>query len=343
MKKWIWLPVAMLLLASLACSLGGQDGAAEETAPPSDAAPPEEQEGGEETLPDIDPDALAGLDSYRAQWVWQWELPSGETEEMVMEIAQTRDPAAEQFTMQTDEGTMEWIRIGDTQWTNTGQGWAQMQQSEEDLTSMFGMGSFGPSDFSSLLSDVEGQDYLGRESVNGLSALHYRLDLDPAQIVLLTQGTVSDVDGEVWIADESGLPAFVVRYVMRWEGVAPTGGEERGNVEWSYEVFDVNSPITIEPPEGTTETGLPDDIPAYPEVSELFAMEAMVSFTTSDAPATVADFYRQQLPAQGWTAASDEDFAGTVMQSWTKDGRQVDVVITSQDGGASVVISLTEP
>jgi hypothetical protein len=340
-KKWMLLAVTMVVLASLACGIGGGGTTAPteegEPTPAGQATEAPVATSGEEGMPAISPDALSGLNSYRFRLVWQWQTDAGEAQEMRMEGEETRDPSAQHYIIQTADGTMEWIRIGDTQWTNFGSGWMQSQQEPEET---FG-DLLGTDNFSDITSSSQSQ-FVGGETVNGLRTQHYRLELSPAEIAAIAQGEVTDVHSEVWIADESGLPAFVVRYQMGWTGNVPSGEGQTGTVEWTYDIYDVNAPITITAPENAG--GLPEDIPAYTgPTSDFFSMEGLISFSTTDDVATVADFYRQELAAQGWTLSSDEDLSGTIMQSWEKAGRQLQVMINTQDGTTSVMLSITTP
>jgi hypothetical protein len=343
-KSKLWIALVLLVLASLACSLGGGAG---DTEPEGEApeAPPageegtaseEEEPAGEEgTAPEVDPDALTGLDSYRVRMVTQWTPEGGTPESFVMEQEHTREPAAQRLVMESGEGdSLEWVQIGDMAWYCSGGTCAQTQQSEEDLAGTFGEGmAFDPVDFS---SDSE-FEYLGEETVNGIRTRHYSLVLDALEAAMLAQGDVSDVAGASWIADEAGLPTFVVRFTMSW---TETRGEQVGTTEWSYEVYDVNTSITIEPPEGAAE--MAEDVPVYPGATDLFTMEGLTTFSTPDDVTTVADFYRTELAAQGWTNESDDEMSGMINQAWSKEDRTLNLMISpAEEGGEGSSVFIT--
>ena len=253
-----------------------------------------------------------------------------------MEQEHTREPAAQRLVMESGQGeSLEWVQIGDMAWYCSGGTCAQTQQSEEDLAGTFGEGmAFDPVDFS---SDSE-FEYLGEETVNGVRTRHYALVLEAMEAALLAQGDVSDVEGAPWIADEADLPTFVVRFAMSW---TETRGEQVGTTEWSYEVYDVNASITIEPPEGAAE--MAEDVPVYPGATDLFTMEGLTTFSTPDDVTTVADFYRTELAAQGWTNESDEEMSGMVNQAWSKEDRTLNLMISpAEEGeeGSSVFITV---
>jgi len=343
----IWAVIAIVVLASLACSIGGIGGGEapeEPSAPPpageeSGAEAPPSEEGGEEEapLPEVASDALSGLDSYRARTVTQWTPEGGSPESFMIEQEETRDPPASRFLMTSSENpdeSMEWVQIGDTAWMCFGGTCAQTQPGEEEFASTMGDMLFEPAD---LLSGSDYR-YVGRETVNGIATRHYILSLSPADMAVLAQAEVSSVEAETWIADETDLPTFVVRYVLRWTG---TQDGETGDGELSFEVYDVNAPITIEPPEGAT-TGFPEGVPEYTSMQDLVIMEGFISFSTTDDAATVADFYRAQLASLGWTAESDDEMemGAMVIQTWSKDGQSLSLMISTQEGTTSVVITV---
>lgn len=339
MKSRIWMVLVLLVLASLACSLGGAGSTPEagEVAIPEEggeaAVPEEEGAAADEEAPalELDSDAMSGFDSYRMRTVTQWTPESGNPERMVMEQEYTRDPEAHRMVMESEQGGIEWVQIEDTAWYCFGGSCAQSQQGAEDVASDLGGFSFDPEEFTSADSE-----YVGQDTVNDIRTRHYSLDLNVVEVMLLAQGEIANVQGDAWVADEPSLPAFVVRYVLSWE---ETRGEQGGAFEFSYDVYDVNEPITIEPPEGAA--GLPEDVPAYPGATDLIVMEGLASFSAPDDAATVANFYRTELAAQGWAKDSDDDLGGMVTQVWSKDGRTLNLMISSGEGGdSSVVITM---
>lgn len=379
MKFKLWMVLALLMIASLACSLGGaaekaaevgeeaatkasematevgeevatqvpeedaeEEGAAEGTTEEPTEVPTEESakesgESGEEaSLPEVDPDALDGLNSYRLRIVTQLVMEDGTTEGMTMEQEYTRDPAARRFvTSGGEEGAMEWVQIGDQSWICFDDACTQTQADVEELTAGFGESlEVEPSDFAT----DSNTRFVGKETVNGISTRHYVFDLDEMQALVPSQGETSEAQGDIWIADEADLPSFMVRFAITWKE-ARDGNE--GSGEFSYEIYDVNAPITIEPPEAASELGFPDDVPIYPEAAEMFNMEGMITFSVPDDVAAVADFYRAQLADQGWNLEEDTQLGDMVSQSWSKAERVLELMISPEDdGGANIMISL---
>lgn len=363
MKRAIWLPLVVVVLASLACSAFGtaekavevgQEAAtrASEAAtavgeeildtPEGEMSDEAAEEAGtagsdEETSgPELDPDALSGLDSYRTRTRMEWVPSEGDPESMRMEQAHTRSPQARRVVIEGDEDDdFEFVQVGDQAWYCAGGACSQAQADPEDLVAGFGEEMFfDPAD----VVQGDASEFVRREEVNGVQSRHYRLNLSALETALLAQGEVSDVQSDVWVADEPGLSGFTVRFEMSWN---ETRDEQAGRGELFYEVYDVNEPFTIEPPEGAEKSGLPEDVPTYPNAEGGFSMEGMTTFTSPDDVATIADFYAEELAAQGWSMANEQDMGeGAVNQVWQKDDRQVALIITSEDGESNVTIMI---
>jgi hypothetical protein len=363
MKGRSWLPLTLLVLASLACSVFGRAERAievgkEAATKVSEVAttvgeeglatlvPESAEEGGvaegasdeEPAPPAIDADALAGLDSYRTRFSAAWKPAEGEPEIIAFEEAHTRDPRARHFVMEgsTEDQSLEIVQIEDRSWMCGGGVCSEMEADPDELAASFSDAAmFDPGD----MTDDANASFVGREEINGIQTRHYSLKLTPAQVALMAEGDVSDVVGDAWIADEPGLPKFAVRFEMSW---AEKRQDLMGEASFVYETYDVNAPFTIEPPEGADESGLPDDVPVYPNGEETFSMADMTTFDSPDGVTTVADFYRERLPAEGWTAESDDDMETMVQQVWKKGDRMLTLVVTEQDGGSTAMITLEE-
>ncbi len=106
-----------------------------------------------------------------------------------------------------------------------------------------------------------------------------------------------------------------------------------------YEVYDVNAPLTIEPPDGAAGDALPRDVPIYPGAEIGLSAADMTTLHSPDAMGPVADFYREALSAEGWTLQAENDYAGNLIrQEWVKAGRSLQVDILAQDAGTQVAI-----
>lgn len=349
-RQFIWGAIALLVLAAMACSLGGRTATpppGATSAPPSGGQPtapptsPTEAPATEEAPPlEIAPNALESLNSYRSRFVMRQTVEGGATEILTMEMEETREPAARRVVLTSEggenPGTVEMVQIGDTSWMcSPDTGCIQSQQSAEEATE-FGEGIlFKPEDFAS--ADYQ---YVGRDTVNGVRSHHYNLKPPSEMLAEVVNGTVTDAKADIWVADEAGMPAYITRFVTSWEGTTEDGKKTTGS--WTWDIYDVNQPITIQPPEGAPIW--PEDIPVYPGATDKSMMGSMMMFSSADPVENVAEFYRNEMPGLGWTAGEESTLGNIVMQDWTKGDRKASLMISSKDeGGCSVMITIEQP
>ena len=375
-KRYLWLLVGVLVVLSLGCSLGGLTEKAKEVGelatelseqvedPSEDAEKPAEGSGGEtaaeegvteaeseEEEIELDPAGLEGLDSYRTIMLMRFEAEDGTVEETRMEMSATREPAAHRMVMtgglSADGGGMEIIQIGNQQWIQMGGEWMQTQVSDEDISSFEENLPFSADDVQA--DTLEKAEYLGKETINGIRTRHYLVDKQLMEMMDamrgMTSGEVGEVESakmELWIADQSDLPAFAVRMESEVEGL-DMGDEKLAKYFMSWNITDINKDITIEPPAEAMSGGLPEDIPLYPNATDQTTMMGMTSFEVADDFETVVDFYTAELASAGWSKAEDGmSMEGLVMDTWTKDERTLQLTITADDdtGEVSVLIML---
>ncbi len=356
MKRYIWILVTLLLLTSLACTaltkpaatpVGTTEptgGTAEPTGGTTEPTGGTTEPTGEDNPTIAPPEALEELMTYRMRTQTSEKYASGETTQMQVEQSYTREPRASHIILSTNgtecEQTIEMIQIGTTQWLNMGGSW--MQSAAEPVTTTFGSDIYDIFNFEN--ENPEDYEYLGKETVNGIRTRHYRLKDNAALKIAQSETNLKDVESvniEVWIADESKVPAILIKLVYQLKGTV----EEKGPVEYmiTHEVYDINADFTINPPEGASNS-LAEDVPTYTgPMSNTFLMEGMASFETTDSLETVSAFYKAELPKQGWSLESDESYSGTVMQTWKKDSRSLNLMLSTADNGnTSVLITLGE-
>jgi len=166
-------------------------------------------------------------------------------------------------------GEMEVRQIGDTSYVKfpffnmflgADTPWIAMPADETDPTGGFTMTSPGnPSEILGSFEDAGATvEVIGEETVNGVNATHYRAVFDTE--ALLAQATPEERERleaqgpmptdslpmDIWIS-EDGL---VVRFIMEIDGdsVDADEGESFGQMLMHYDMFELNSGITIEPP-----------------------------------------------------------------------------------------------
>ncbi len=339
MKRWILLLVAALLVVSLSCLLfGGKD-----KEPVSEEGTTEEV-GEEETGgPSFDQDALAGLDSYRSTFTMRTDMEDGTITEITFEHEATRDPAASRVVMKnTDNGTaseIEMIQVGDTSWMRMGEEW--MQTSSDSATSFEQGMPYSADTFTSVAEDKD-YEFVGKEEVNGVQTRHYRLSLVSRALTALAFGDIDSGNIEVWVADESDLPKFPVRFTLEAEGELQEG--KQGTMTFSQEIYDVNADFTIEPPAEAAAGLLPEGVSPYPNAADVVSMSSFYSFSSTDDPATIAAFYKDAFEAAGWSQTDVTEMDTLITATWGKEGEtSLNLMISAQDeGGSSVVITPAE-
>jgi len=364
-KRWLLFITVALLVLSLACSLGGS-GSEEPTAEAEvteeeTAAPTEEERGGggleDEEVDEgngkegaagdleIDPGAMDELSSYRSRITMQIESAEGEGETIDVELSATTDPLAQHIVMFSQGQEVEMIQIGNEQWIRFGEDWMQstIDATETDMTEELSSFFMDVEEFGAL--EDEEYQYVGKEKINGMNTRRYRLE-HAALLGDLGFGAEDEIDkgeAEVWIVDEPDLPKFVVRADVTLEGMIDG---EAGKFIVMQEIYDVNADFTIEPPADAASGGLPADIPMYENATNVNAMMGMSLFSTPDDVATVADFYVEAMPENGWTRDEAQDMVveGTAMYTFEKEDRTAQITITEGDEeGSDVIITIEEP
>jgi hypothetical protein len=351
MKRWFWLLIGLLLIVSLACGLlPGRDRGGDtppeaavtavvvqEGDPDTETEVPADPSGDDDALV-VDRDALDQISSYRATITWRSESGDGTVETFTMHQSATRNPAAQRMVIDSDDGDMEFIQIGNETWVRFGDEW---MQSGSDTESDFGDMLSGGDDWIFNVSD-SGYEYLGRATVNGVNTRHYRVKYTEGFLGWFGADDdverITDGSAEVWIADERGLPRFTVKSEVQMTG---TSDGETITIVMTQSVSDINQPITIEAPEGVG--GLPDGLPIYPGATDVTSMTSFTMFTAPDDVATVNEFYQEALTGAGWVEVGEGMVLDEmVSSSWDKDGRTLSLMISDDDGSSSVMISVED-
>jgi hypothetical protein len=347
-----FLILILLLGLALGCSVGGLLGGGEEEAlSPTEApaggeqaeateAPPsvgteteevEEPEEGENISLSSVTSGLQSLDSYRGYFKMTFE-GSTEDEEgqwvMEMDMEHMREPFAQRVVFRGGETGLgegfESVQIGDQNYIVFGEG--QCISSSADEEDAMDMELFGIDD---AIGGLEGaRRARPDETVNGVLCRHYVFDEKA-----LGWGIFTRAEGEMWVAIDGD---YVVKYAVQAEGENPITGDE-GNIEWEYEIRDVNEPITIEPPAGCE--AAESEFPIMPAATNVSTFGDMVTYESSSSFDGVLAFYQEQMPAEGWSDTGDSFITeGTAMLGYTKDGRSVNVTLTEADGKITVMI-----
>ncbi len=340
----LFVPLALLIILSLGCSLSGGDKTpptaapanGEATEPTAAAAEPTDAaakpgDGEEEGSLSSITEGLQNLDSYRSHLKMTFQSDTeGETEQQVieMDIEYVHDPLAQHIVLQggDSEGTFEVFHIGDQQYLFMGEGQCMSSSSDED---MMDTELFDPDDI------MGGLDNLHRvqpdETINGVPCHHYNFD----QTSMLGENFAS-AQGDVWIAVDGG---YVVKYVMQAEGTDPET-QQVGHIAWEYQLRDVNTPITIELPEACAGAGAESEFPIMADATNMTTMTGMTMYESASSFDDVVAFYQEQMPANGWSdTGGGFSSPGNTMLNYGKEGRTANIIISESDGTVSVMIT----
>ena len=369
MKKLLPIVVVIMIAALVlaACGAGpAPSGGAQTAATEPSSQPAENQPAAQPTRPPTEkpavveptatPEALelsnvtAGLnelDSYKAAFTMIFEGKE-DGQDKVSTLAFTeefvKDPAAKRTVItgfggglggstdntNSSEGAIESIEVGGKMYSKLGDICTQVtaENAPEANTMM---------DPNSIIGGVRGAQRVGNETINGVPAVHYKLDVTGLETMGYLNG-----DGDVWVA-ESGN--FVVKYVFQATGTDKLfgmgSGDNEGTIKWTYEVSDVNQPIDIQAPADCG--GAAEDIPLMTDAQDPASFGSMSTYSTPSSFEDVVAFYEKEMAAKGWKEAEGGMSAeGISMKNYTKDGRTVQIMISADSGGGKTSVMITE-
>jgi predicted small lipoprotein YifL len=364
MKKFIPALVVIMIatLALAACGGGSPTTAPEATRIPVEEKPaaqptqPPAQQPAAVDSPTAEPDTLqlsnvtaglGSLDSYKASFSMTFEgQENGQPKSSTLSFTEefVKDPPAKR-TVITGFGAMlgggtetpasdqssgiESIEVGGKQYSKMGEICSQVTaESGPQANTML--------DPDSIIGGVRGARRVGNETVNGVPAVHYKLDVSGLETLGYLNG-----DGDVWVAEPGN---FVVKYTFQATGSDKFfGGSSttEGTIKWVYEVTDVNQPINIQPPANCG--GAAEDIPMMADAQDQAAFGAMSTYSTPSKFEDVVAFYEKEMKAKGWSESEGGmSTEGMSMKTYTKDGRTVQVVITADSSGGKTSVMITE-
>jgi len=152
-------------------------------------------------------------------------------------------------------------------------------------------------------------------------------------------GTYSDgvnkIDATAYVDKEYNVP-------LQWEskGTTELDGVSQ-EFEWTYRITELNAAGEVEVPAEcaamTSESTwpMPDDAKVTMQTNEMYV------YLTSQPVADVSEFYRNEMPAQGYAVAADPvEMGDMAMLTFSKDNQTISIVISPQDGQTNVVIQV---
>jgi hypothetical protein len=173
---------------------------------------------------------LKGLNSYRLAMTYSSQSEGTPVVEVVFTEEWTREPPARRLSMSygADMPAVEYIIVDGAAWMNVGGTWMSASETEvEDAND----------NMAELMTPDSSMTPVGEETVNGVHCQHYTLDVE---------NNMETVHHEIWVADQDDLPPVVIHSVYQ---VTISMGETTMVNEGQINVTDINTPITIEPPQ----------------------------------------------------------------------------------------------
>ncbi len=274
------------------------------------------------------------LDSYRTRGglLINTTFPDGRTtkQEMLLEGAFVKTDNAygsdQSFEMTlTEEGTTETVtiyQIGDWVSANTQGEWVTVGRDNAGLfTSMSDIFTSFTDQF--VLESGEAEK-LGDETIDGVATTHYQIQdvsifTQMAQMAPDSEEVIDKAEMNVWVAKDSGyvLKYDVLAEVSNVKDTDASGAEvaTTQRVNWSYQVYDVNSDITVTLPADAPEPGT-INIPGFaegefpvPEGGKLAVnMTGMPEITSELSQEELVAFYTDTFAALGWSFSGDFGF-----------------------------------
>jgi hypothetical protein len=360
--------VAILAIAALACSPFGGGKASEvaatakavatevksagtpapaATATKSGSAPTSAPGGGGGDNPLSLQDRQSGLDklkSYRMRWQAQWSsTDSGKTETASWDWQEeySSEPKALHWIWhivsqdQSQSADWEVWQIDNTMYMRTKEAGGDGQCtsfSSDDQNSQLTKGLFNPS----MLGSVKDAKYVGTDTVNGISAKHYKYDEKSAALF-----GASKVAGEIWVAVEGG---YVVKETVAWNGGGGLfGGKSnaKGEGKWTWELSDVNKAIPIQAPEDCG--GAATDIPVMKDATDKSTFGDTLTYKTPSKLTDVVAFYQKQMPSAGWKLNGEPEVSDEMAtMEFAKGDQTATIILSIEDDKTQVMITVAK-
>jgi len=200
-------------------------------------------------------DALDAFSSYRLDVNVDWtrDVPityEGSSQGYILRQQKTRQPDARQVYQFIIPGIEEW-------WVEAnGSVWDCFDPESVDCTkydqAFYPLNHPLLAGIESILLDApqDAYGYIGEEDIAGLITQHFTIEYPPlAEVVHWDEEnvhTIQNVHGDIWIVHQAGMPFFVVKAVIHWEGFMD-GADGQGVYE--YIVRDINADLTIPLPQ----------------------------------------------------------------------------------------------
>ncbi len=327
----------LLVMVSLLVACGSadstatnQDATAEDVAEnttsnnATDDSSAEETSRGDESTwqPDVNRN-LEGINSYVSTFTYSATPEDSEPQAWSWRQVVNRDPFASDTTTSNvaGEGMGEFriVVMGEQSYLITEQSQCMVMTDQNNQNEMMNPQSFMSASTYNMRKDGSGPTIAGRATDKYVGEYN-----DGANTV--TSTAYVDPNTEI---------------TMRWEvsGTSDTNGTKE-TFSWAYELSDIDAAPKVEIPaecQAMTEAStypMPDDAQVTMQSAEMFA------FSTAKPVADVVEFYNQAMPVEGYIEAEGSMTTPDMsMLMYSKDDKNVSVMITVQDGKTNVMIT----
>lgn len=329
--------------------------------PPEEAGEAEEPEATEA----VPLSGLQTLDSFRSEMALSWSGTKAFEEEdgtkvdkevegyFNLKFAFVRQPPAYEMHaegiglegMDPEKVTkISYVQVGDTAWLyqSDTESWMQLPAGEMSSTEFMQMtpASLLPG----LDANLKQRGGASEQTIGQVKCYNYTFT---EKEIPHTEGLgkINRANGEMCFAVEGD---YIVNFSMSADVTTSEEEEnpmfDKGSVNLTYKVFDINQPIVIEPPaEALAQKGAREDIPMTADAKIDFSMPDMVSYKTALSIEEAIEFYETEMPKQGWKLAQDgkttfEDWASL---TFTKDKDKAFVMISKEEEGTGTSVLVT--
>ncbi len=348
----------IIITATLACSLGPKplDRVWPFTqAPPEPAATPVQYRVG----PTTSSDGLSDLESYRANLIIEFEgarrgQPSAGRLESLME--QTRQPPALRHYLNVNvtspmpeigNGISEFYRVEES---------VYVKKAGQDSWLIFTDQAGPPDQITPAALGLLSLDKLiilppvlakapQLETLDGLSVRHYTFteaDLPDSNPVF------EQAQGELWVAAHGNfLMQYVISATVRTVSPLPQVPLfDRGDLNLSYTLTEVNQPFEITPPqvEILANNNQLRHLPRLPDAQLITVFPTLIEYTSAISPVGATLFYRGELAALEWTELQAEIFTEKSRLTYSKEKQALTIIISpaADPGRIKVVLDVAE-
>jgi hypothetical protein len=161
----------------------------------------------------------------------------------------------------------------------------------------------------------------------------------------MANSNLENANGEIWFAQNGG-------YIVRFEGIATgesvsvvEGVQGSGTIKWTFNLSEVNQITEITLPKTCSlmaEGGI-NDIPVPEDAMEVTKIGSMLSFSTSQEPAELAEYYRLEMANSAYQLKEEIVYEDFYAYTFEKAEETVTIILAlGKSGGSEATIIIEE-